>query len=161
MNENIELRDIPGFEGRYAATSCGKIWSYKYKKFLQPCGEENNYQIVMLWDNGKGRCFYVHRLVAMAWLPNPDNLPEVNHIDEHKDNNRLSNLEWCTKEYNLNYGGRSMRIKKPVRCIETGEVYNSIYLASKASGGAQPNLSTHLKWGTPKTVAGYHWEYVK
>lgn len=159
MNEHIELKDIPGYEGLYAATRDGQIYTYRKKRFMKPSGELDNYQIMWLCKDKQSKPFYVHRLVAMAWLPNPDNLPEVNHKDEHKDHNSVDNLEWCSKKYNLNYGGRSLRVKKPVRCIETGVVYDSIYLAAKATGAAQPNISTHLKWETPKTCGGCHWEY--
>ena len=157
---DIELRDIPGWEGLYAATRDGRIWSHRHKKFMKTCGELDNYQIVMLSKDGKGKLFYVHRLIALAYIPNPNNYPQVNHIDEHKDHNWADNLEWCSVSYNLHYSGIG-RKRVPIRCIETGTVYDSIYLAAKETGAAQPNLSTHIKWGTPKTVVGYHWEYVK
>lgn len=153
------MKDIPGFEGRYAATSCGKIWSYKQKKFMQPCGEKGNYQLVMLSKDGISKCYYVHRLVAMAFLPNPDNLPEVNHKDEQKDNNCLNNLEWCSKQYNLMYGTRCMRICKPVYCIELDKTFQSIFMACKELNIGQANLSTHLSKNSPKSVGGYHFKY--
>lgn len=94
------MRDIPGYEGRYAATSCGRIWSYKRKRFLTSCGEEGNYQIVMLFKEGKSCTPYVHRLIASAFLDNPNNYTEVHHKNHHKDDNRLCNLEWVSVSQN-------------------------------------------------------------
>lgn len=154
------MRDIPGFEGRYAVTSCGKVYSYRQKKFMKQCGEENNYQIVTLCDGkGNNKSYYVHRLVALAYLPNPNNYPEVNHKNEKKDKNNVQNLEWCTKEYNLMYGTRCMRICKPVYCIELDKTYPSIFKACRALNIGQANLSTHLSKNIPKSVGGYHFRY--
>ena len=152
------MRDIPGYEGRYAATSCGKIWSYKSKKFLTSSGEKDNYQIVCISDNNKTVTPYVHRLVAMAWLPNPDGYAEVNHINHKKDDNRVSNLEWCTKNYNLSH--RRPWHKDPVKCIETGVVYRCIQEAAKACGIKPSNLSAHLHHNVPKSVNKLHFEIV-
>lgn len=152
------MRDIPGYEGKYAATSCGKIWSYKRNKFLSVCGEKDNYQVVNLFDNGDNKTCYVHRLVAMAYLPNPDNLPEVNHIDRHKDNNNLNNLEWCTRKYNISY--RDYRKLRNIYCVELDKTYDSIKEAAEEMNREVSNLYTHLKHNTPKTFAGYHWNYI-
>ena len=105
------MRDIPNFEKLYAATEDGRIWSYRRKKFLTNCGEADNYQVVTLTVDGVHRTFYVHRLIAQAFLPNPNNLPQVNHIDENKSNNNVSNLEWCTAKYNCNFGTIQARRK--------------------------------------------------
>ncbi len=156
---DVELRDIPEYEGHYAATKDGRIWSHKNNKFMKSCGELDNYQVVMLHKNGEGKLFYVHRLVALAWIPNPNNYPKVNHKDEHKDHNWADNLEWCTQQYNLQYSGVG-RNKVPVRCIETGEEFESIYKAAKAKHTYQPDLCNHLKHGIPKSAGGYHWEYI-
>ena len=156
-NTQIELRDIPGFEGRYAATEDGRIWSHLRNKFLKSCGDPDDYQIVYLRGKPQKGNYYVHRLVAMAWLPNPDNLPQVNHKDEHKDNNSADNLEWCTSKYNLSYGRCANRRHIPVRCIELDKTYPSMYEAAKAMGGNAPNLHNCVR-GKQKTFAGYHWE---
>lgn len=154
----IELKDIPGFEGLYAATRDGRIWSHRQKKWMQACGEPDNYQIVMLTRDGYGRCYYVHRLVAMTFLPNPDNLPCVNHKDEHKDNNHVDNLEWCTQGYNLKYSNVGKPCKA-VRCIELNTEYPSIYNTAKELGINLSSLSTHLNHGMPKSVGGYHFQF--
>lgn len=153
------MRDIPGYEGLYAVTSCGKVYSYKRQKFLKACGEKDDYQIVWLCKDGEGKSWYVHRLVAMTFLPNPDNLPQVNHKDEHKDHNCLNNLEWCSSKYNLNYGTRTQRVKKPVYCIELDKVYPSIYEAAKSFELNSSNLCSHLSKNCPKTFAGFRWKY--
>ena len=158
----MTMRDIPNYEGRYAATEDGRIYSYRRKKFLSSCGYKDDYQLVMLCDGGeKGRNYYVHRLVAMAFLPNPDNLPEVNHKDHKRDNNSVENLEWCSRKYNMSDVSHAGRKGKPVICIETNERYSSVNAAAKAIGLAQPNLSAHLNHNNPKTVGGYHWKYAE
>ena len=90
------MKDIIGYEGLYAVTSCGKVWSYKSKKFLKPGKRRDGYLHVSLYKGGEGKLYYIHRLVAEAYLPNPNGLQQVNHKDENRENNALQNLEWCT-----------------------------------------------------------------
>ena len=108
------MKDIENYEGLYAITPEGEVWSYKRKKFLVPytCGDK--YLIVALCKYGVRKQYYVHRLVAEAYIPNPENLPQINHRDENKTNNCLQNLEWCDAKYNNNYGTRNDKIKKPI-----------------------------------------------
>ena len=108
------MKDIKNYEGLYAVTPEGEVYSYKSKKFLKPGVNHKGYLFVNLCKNGKVECFRVHRLIAMAYIPNPDNLPQVNHRDENKTNNCLQNLEWCDSKYNANYGTRNERHKKPI-----------------------------------------------
>ena len=98
------MKDVVGYEGLYAVTSCGKVWSYQSKKFLKPMVATNGYFYVNLYKEGQHKHYNIHRLVATAYLPNPENLPQVNHKDECKTNNCLQNLEWCDAKYNINYG---------------------------------------------------------
>lgn len=116
-----EFRHIKGYENKYVVTpngdvySIGKIFRQKlYKRQniikLKPAISNVGYKFVMLGDGKKMKVHLVHRLVAEAYIPNPHNLPEVNHIDEDKLNNDVSNLEWCTVEYNRNYGDRGAKI---------------------------------------------------
>lgn len=105
--------DISGYEGVYAITSCGKVWSYKRKKFLKNCLDPRTgyYQVCLYKDGGKHHAIHlIHRLVANAYLPNPNGYPCINHLDEIKEHNYLNNLEWCTYKYNCNYGTRNSRI---------------------------------------------------
>lgn len=123
------MKDIPGYEGQYAVTSCGKIWSYKNKKFLKQALHNEGYLIVNLSKNGIQKNHYVHRLVACAFIDNPDSLKHINHKDENKSNNSINNLEWCDSKYNNNYGTHNKRISermsKKVICAETGIIYAS------------------------------------
>ena len=147
------MRDIPGYESLYAATSCGRIWSYRRKKFLKPWDDGRGYLCVNLYKNSKCKHYKIHRLVAEVYLPNSDNLPQVNHKDENKSNNALSNLEWCTAAYNNNYSKA-----KKVICVETGQVFDSLTEAAKAVDVAKTNISACCR-GKQKTTAGYHWAY--
>lgn len=157
------MRDVVGFEGLYAVTSCGRVWSYRRKKFLKPCNRCNGYLYVNLWVNGKQNLRYVHRIVAEAYIPNPNNLPEVNHKDEIKDHNWLSNLEWCDSKYNSNYGTGSKRSGEnrghKLRCVETGEEFISINDCERKIGVDHGNLSKHLR-GLIGCANGLHFERI-
>ena len=121
--------DVKGFEGRYAVTADGKVWSYQQKKYLKPANNGHGYMYVNLSDaSGKRYMKRVHRLVAEAYVANPDNKPVVNHIDLDRSNNDASNLEWVTYKENCNTqnGNRNAsRQRSKIRCIETGVVYES------------------------------------
>ena len=119
-------KDIPGYEGLYQASSLGNIKSYdKEAKTKNQYGAESTrirkgkmltqtgkrYSKVALYDSNNKKKFYsVHRLVALTFIPNPHNLPQVNHKNEDIHNNCVDNLEWCTSLYNCNYGTRNSKI---------------------------------------------------
>lgn len=147
------MRDIKGYESLYAVTSCGKIFSYRKKKFLSPRKNNSGYLRVALYKDGKAKDFLVHRLVAEAYLPNPANLPQVNHIDEDKTNNALLNLEWCTAAENVNYSQA-----RKVICLETNEVFDSMTLAAQAKNINVGNISNVCQ-GKLKTTGNLHWRY--
>ena len=147
------MKDIPGYEGLYAATSCGKIWSYRSKKFLKPQKDKDGYYRLNLSKNGVRKRYFVHRLIASTYLENPLNLPQINHIDEDKTNNALPNLEFCTAAYNITYSKG-----KKVICLETQEIFNSLTDAAKAVNTSKANICRCLK-SKYKTAAGYHWKY--
>ena len=112
-------KPIKGYEGLYEVSNFGRIKSLNYNhtgkgKILKQNQIMNGYKLVMLYKDGNGKNYLVHRLVAEAFLPNTDNLPCVNHKDENKQNNVVSNLEWCTHEYNNRYGTRIERTSKPI-----------------------------------------------
>lgn len=124
-------RDIKGYEGIYQVSNLGNVRSldrmYEYHNssgevyFREYKGKvltQNNslrYKQISLSNRGSTGNFLVHRLVAEAFIPNPDNLPEVNHKDENPSNNRVDNLEWCTKSYNINYGNRNKLVSKALK----------------------------------------------
>jgi hypothetical protein len=158
------MKDIKNYEGLYAATEDGRIWSYRRKKFLAPATKKaNGYQEVSLSVNGKNKVYLVHRLIAETYLDNPDNLPQVNHKDENKTNNSVSNLEWCTAKYNTLYGTGSLRSHqkqyKRVYCVELDQTFESAKEASKATKTNYTHLCQCCR-GEHKSSGGYHWRYV-
>ena len=152
-------KDIKGYEGLYQVSNLGRVKSlprlmfngkgyFMSKEKILKLGTANGYKRVTLCKNNEQEPFLVHRLVAEAFIPNPNNLPQVNHkIDdfEHRSDNRVENLEWCTAEYNSNYGTHNEKISKAtkgkkresmkgdknpsarkVKCVTTGEVFNTM-----------------------------------
>lgn len=102
-------KDIEGYEGKYQVSNLGRVRSLNYNhtgeiKLLKQYTNKKGYKQVELSKNGKGKNYLVHRLVTIAFIPNPNNLPIINHKDENPSNNNVNNLEWCTYEYNVNYG---------------------------------------------------------
>ena len=157
-------KDIKGYEGKYQVSNLGNVKSLHYnntnrEKVMKPSIKKGYLSV----DLGYRNPHLVHRLVAEAFLENPNNLPCVNHKDENKDNNTETNLEWCSRSYNINYGTRNERDgqkkSKPVRCIETGIVYKSGRDASLALGVHYSAISNVLR-GKQKTLKGYHFELV-
>lgn len=98
----IELRPVKGYEGLYSISSDGRVFSHYNGKIEEKTLFEghNGYLRVALWKEGKGEKFQVHRLVAEAFIPNPDNLETVDHIDSNQKNNHFSNLRWLDREFN-------------------------------------------------------------
>lgn len=119
--------------------------------------------------DGKQKHYYIHVLVATTFIPNPDNLPEVNHIDENKANNKVDNLEWCNHLYNSNYGTRMKKehishinhpkLSKHVLCVETGIIYDSAHEANRQTNANITNICKVCR-GERNTAGGYHWKYV-
>ena len=157
------MKDIKGYEGLYAVTEDGKVWSHKRKKFLVPIDNGRGYLVVNLSIKGIQKHFYVHRLVATAFISNPANLPHINHKDENPLNNNIDNLEWCTPDYNNKYGNHTVRsitkLKRAVYCIELDKKFTSISEAATELKLSKGNISNCLK-GRIQTVGGYHWKYL-
>ena len=116
--------------------------------------------MVGLCTEGKRKCCYIHRLVAEAFIPNPNNYPQVNHKDEDKTNNCVNNLEWCDAKYNINYGTRIERISKPVYCVELNRTFNGAAQAARELGINHSNIIGCCK-GKRKTTGAYHFRYAE
>ena len=113
-NNNEEVwKTIDGYE-EYQVSDKGRVKSLKFGKerILKPRRDTCGYLSVSLSKNGEIKQYMVHRLVAKVFIQNPNNLPEVNHLDENKENNSVENLEWCDQKYNHNYGTRNQRISE-------------------------------------------------
>lgn len=111
---NIEVwRNVDGYVDLYKVSNTGKVLSLHTSKILKPFSKKG-YQYVNLYKTGDGKKkdFAVHRLVATAFLPNPKNLPDINHRSEVRDENDVTNLEWCSAQYNNTYGSRVERCMK-------------------------------------------------
>lgn len=106
-------RDISGYEGFYQISSWGSVKSFHgHGRILRPYNDSDGYPMVILCKNNHRKSVPIHRLVAHAFIPNPENLPCINHLDEVKSNNRVENLEWCTYLHNNNWGTRSQRVSQ-------------------------------------------------
>ena len=154
-----EWKKVKNYEGKYWVSNNGKIKNKN--KRLKLSKNKQGYLMVHLCKNNKCKWFRVHRLVAEAFIPNPNNYSEVNHKDENKENNHLNNLEWCNRKYNMNYGtikDRMVTNKEKVICIETGIVYESITDAARKMNVHRSNISACVR-GKHKTSCGYHWKY--
>lgn len=154
-------KDINGYEGLYKVSNLGNVKSFHTgkEKILKPNKNNCGYLQVDLYKEGKRKQHLVHRLVAMAFIDNPQNLEQINHRDENPTNNNVSNLEFCTAAYNNNYGTRIKRFCKQVLCLETGKVYPSTNEVERQLGFAHSYISKCCN-GKRKTAYGYTWRYI-
>lgn len=98
-------KDVPEYEGLYQVNQFGDVFSFHTNKKLKWSLSSDGYKQYIFYKSGKKKCVFAHKLVALAFIPNPENLPLVNHKDEDKLNCFVDNLEWCTYQYNTNYNG--------------------------------------------------------
>ena len=154
------MRDIPGYEGLYAVTSCGRVWSYRKKIFLKPLKHSTGYLQVSLSKNGDKKKPLIHRLVAMAYLENPNNYNEISHLDETRTNNCVNNLSWVSHSENCNMPLFKERVaaanSKAIRCLDDKKLYPSTREAERQTGIAHQNISTCCR-DIHKTAGGKHW----
>ena len=148
------MKDIKNYEGLYAITSCGKVWSYKRKRFLKPIANEKGYLIVNLCKDGKVKKYMIHRLVAEAYIPNPNNLPQVDHIDENKTHNYLNNLQWITNRDNSRKSNN-----KPILQYELDGNFVREWECAYDVGKVAVKSINHCLKGRTKSAYGYIWKY--
>lgn len=160
----IEEKWLPvvGYEGLYEVSSLGRVRSLPRNttkgKILTQQITKFGYLKVALAKNNVPKFFQVHRLVAISFIPNPNNLPQVNHINENKLDNRVENLEWCTAKYNMNYSN-SKRVAQYTLSGELVAIYSSLREASNQTGFWYGNIS-RCCLGKRKTAYGYIWKYI-
>lgn len=149
----------------------GNVTKYHIKsKKIKTCKNNKNYNMVHLYKNGKCETKLLHRLVAQAFIPNPNNLPEINHKDENKQNNEVDNLEWCERLYNNNYGkqsksGRRYSSEKRMKRVNQYDLdgqfiktYRGIRIAEEETGIHNSNIIKCCN-NKVKTAGGYIWKY--
>lgn len=166
-----EWRDVPGYEGLYKVSNIGRVKSLNFdgsseERIMTPY-DVHKYKRIRLFKNKTPKSVGVHRLVADAFIDNPENKPYINHIDGNQSNNHVINLEWCTQSENtihayrvLGFKASGGREKKRVRLVETGQIFGSIKEASRITGHNRTSIISCCK-GRYKTSNGMHWEYVE
>lgn len=173
-------KDISGYEGYYQISDLGRIRSLdRYAnvcgggkrlvkgKIIKPVKCTNGYYEASLSYKGVRKVLLLHRVVAEAFIPNPHNLPEVNHKDENPANNEVNNLEWCTSKYNANYGTRNERMligreTKPVIQLDrNGKFIKRWECMMEACRECGADISSMIRVckGRQKTCKGFKWEY--
>lgn len=177
--------DIKGFSS-YQVSNMGRIRSkdriVKYKngvkhfhkgRIIKTHKNHNGHVQVLLYEHSKETAKFVHRLVAEAFIPNPENFPIINHKNEDPADNRADNLEWCDYKYNSNYGSCREKISrgqlnrpdcsKPVQALKDGKVvaiFPSMHEASRAVGSAITNISASAHGRISHKVGGFKWQFV-
>lgn len=173
MMSDLQIKEYVD-DANYLIYSDGRIYTKKRNRFLTPTITKYGYYKVTFNPNGKRITKALHRIIAETFIINPDNLPQVNHKDENKLNNDVSNLEFCTAKYNSNYGTRTIRSSltridraisgKPVkqidRCGNVIAIYPSAAEASRHVHGKPSNILNICR-GDPHRhyVYGYTWKF--
>lgn len=158
-------KPIRGYEGLYDISNKGRVRSYKNGKWglcENPkvlVGYKGKHYLTVILCKEEKKTFTIHSLVADAFIPNPENKREVNHIDGNKLNNDVTNLEWVSHKENMQHAKQIDLFgkQKKVICVETNEVYASITKAAESLGIKQPTLSHALLKKNGK-AGGYHWK---
>lgn len=168
------IKDIAGYCGLYKISADGRVYRFYKNGNKRELGGNvsHGYMRVRLSMGNKARWYSVHRLVADAFIANPKKLPQINHKNGIKLDNRVENLEWCTASENVQHAfklGLNKNTKKqyelakaatakPVVCVETGEEYLSLTDAGKAKGVSFSHIG-QCALGKRQTAGGYHWIY--
>ena len=150
-------KEILGYEGLYEVSNLGRVRNMRTGRILKPGPDKDGYLLVGLYKSGVRTTNKIHRLVGQAFLPNPQNLPQINHKDEDETNNAVSNLEWCDNKYNNNYS----HAKPILQYDKTGNFIREWPSARKIeeeTGIYNPNISKCCL-GKLKTSGGYIWKF--
>lgn len=159
-------KDIKGYEGLYQISNFGNVKTLRNSSFLKGTGTE--YKKVVLYKNKKAKIFYIHRLVAEHYIKNPNNYSCVNHKDENKMNNKANNIEWCTKQYNCNYGKRNEKMSKSLSKYkivqkdkkgETIKIWENMWDLIHNTSYKKQNIRCCCQ-NKYKYAYGYKWEYI-
>lgn len=171
MTTNELWKPVEGYLS-YEVSNLGRVRNKKLDLVKAQRKTKTGYLIVDLKENGIKRTRYVHRLVAQAFIPNPDELPQINHKDENKQNNCVENLEWCTAAYNNAYGTHVERIrstkgrdygKSIARLDPTTRKRLAVYASVSAAARDMGVSKQAIDWGLSSanhTAAGFAWEVV-
>ena len=176
-----EWKPVVGFEGYYEVSDMGRVRSLDRVvsgkdgctlsikgQMMRPRPNTTGYPFVRLRMRGKRGGYTVHRLVAKAFIPNPDNLAEINHKNEDKTDNRVANLEWCDHSYNMRFGTRGERCRKKADCHAVVQMdmegnviaeFEAIKLAARVVGINNAETITKCCKGTRPSAGGYKWKY--
>lgn len=154
-------KNISGFEGLYQVSSFGRVKSFYGKKehILKHADRGNGYLFVVLCKEGcKPKLYLIHRLVANAFIPNPENLPIINHKDKNRQNNHADNLEWCTAQYNVEYS-LAKRVAQYSHAGKLIKIWPSMMDAAR-QGFNVGNICLCCQ-GKRKTHGGFIWRYIE
>lgn len=154
---------VPDYPGKYRVSDHGRIQSLLTGRILKPTPSGNGYRKVTLCHNGVYTQRNIHRLVAQAFIPNPENKPHINHKDGDKSNNCATNLEWVTRSENQLHCRRELGTwcgppKKPVICIETGQVYEDAAMAARDIGASRSGVNL-VCLGYNQTIKNLHFKF--
>ena len=155
------IQDFPNYSIFKDGTVINNVSGKPLKQFDNGLG----YMRVGLYKNKRRFYFFVHRLVAIHFINNPQQLPYVNHKDENKSNNSVDNLEWCTASYNVNYGTRTIRMAQTrghsIKAFKNGILVGSFYSENKCARelNIDPSHVSKAVRGLLKTTGGYTFEY--
>lgn len=180
MKNIVEIwKSVIGYEGLYEVSNMGRVKSLERnivkgrgglckieERILKSGKDKDGYPQVVLCKEGKRKTCKIHRLVATAFIDNPNNLPQINHIDEIKTNNCVDNLEWCDCKYNINYGSHNEKMIKSIsisilQFSKTGDFirrWDSTAQVEKELGINNSNINSCIK-GKRKSAGGYKWGY--